>query len=33
VYKWNTASLALHKKLGFEIVREDENEYILEKEL
>lgn len=33
VYKWNPASLALHKKLGFVVVREDEKEYVLEKEL
>lgn len=33
VYKWNSASLALHRKLGFHIERETEDEYILEKEL
>jgi len=33
VYTWNAASLALHKKLGFSVVAQTENEYILEKEL
>lgn len=33
VYKWNDASLNLHRKLGFQVVRETEDEYILELEL
>lgn len=30
VYKWNQASLALHQRLGFHIVRETEQDYYLE---
>ena len=30
VYKWNEHSLSLHKKLGYEVVGESEDEYILE---
>ncbi|MBR6807919.1 MAG: GNAT family N-acetyltransferase [Clostridia bacterium] len=30
VYKWNEHSLRLHKKLGYEVVGESEDEYILE---
>ena len=33
VYKWNDASLALHKKLGFQVVRETEKEYFLDLDL
>ena len=33
VYKWNTASLAMHRALGFSVARETENEYILELDL
>lgn len=33
VYKWNNASLRLHLKLGFQIVNESENFYILDLDL
>lgn len=33
VYRWNPASLAMHKALGFVVVEEREEELILEKEL
>lgn len=33
VYKWNKGSLELHRKLGFQVVRETEDEYILDLEL
>ena len=33
VYKWNQASLALHQRLGFHIVRETEQDYYLELDL
>lgn len=33
IYKWNTHSLNLHKKLGFQVVSEDEKEYSLDLEL
>ena len=33
VYKWNEASLRLHKNFGFVVVAQDEREYTLEKTL
>ena len=33
VYKWNPASLALHRRLGFSIIRETDTEYYLERDL
>lgn len=33
VYRWNQASLALHKKLGFRVVRETEKEFYLDLDL
>lgn len=33
VYKWNEDSLKLHRKLGFEVVRESDKEYFLDLEL
>ncbi len=33
IYKWNTASLRMHQKLGFQIVRETEKDYHLAREL
>lgn len=33
VFKWNRASLAMHEKLGFRVVRETEKEWVLELDL
>lgn len=33
VYRWNQASLAMHQRLGFHIVRETEKDYYLELDL
>lgn len=33
VFKWNQASLGLHKNLGFQVVRETEEDYYLELDL
>ncbi len=33
VYRWNQASLHMHQKLGFQIVRETEKDYYLELDL
>ena len=33
VYKWNEASKQMHESLGFQVVGEDEKEYVLERVL